>query len=150
MSEISRWFLHGEPTGDGRVEAEIRRHYSTGPNEPERGPDLIEGTVGFEALAYMDESEEIKRHTHEDGSVLLSALDDEVEEELLETFQKKDELETDGGRKLRTPLTPASTKAELASTVSSHALDTIEAGGPEADEIADALREVADVIDTDD
>lgn len=87
----TRWFAYDEPTGNERVEAEIRTVYQTGPNEPSREDDVTIGTVGYEALEMMDEDEEIQRHTHEDFSVLLSGLSAEKEQEFLKTFQEDDQ-----------------------------------------------------------
>lgn len=88
----SRWFSYGEPTGNGRVEAEIRTTYESGPNE-QRDDDVREGTVAFEALEVLEESEAVQEHRHDDGSVLLSALPHDVEDELLETFEPVAEVE---------------------------------------------------------
>ena len=90
MMQNTRWFAYGEPTENGRVEAEVRTTYQTGPNEPSREDDVKTGTVGFEALDMMEEDDEIKHHTHEDDSVLLSGLSPETEEEFLETFEEEE------------------------------------------------------------
>lgn len=82
------WFEYGEPTADDRVEAEIRTTYQTGPNAPRRDDDVQDGTVGFEALEMMEENEEIQEHLHQDGSVCLSGLPEEVETEFLKTFEE--------------------------------------------------------------
>lgn len=82
----SRWFEYGEPTDGDRVEATVRTTYATGPNET-REDDVERGTVAMSALDLLDESDEIREHTHDDGSVLLSALDGETERELLATFE---------------------------------------------------------------
>lgn len=88
-AQPTRWFEYGEPTGEPeRFEATIRTTYETGPNES-REDDVIEGTVGAEALVLMDFIDEIVEHTHDDGSVMLSGLSDEVEDELLETFEEE-------------------------------------------------------------
>jgi hypothetical protein len=90
--QTSRWFEYGEPVGQ-RVEATIRTTYETGPNEEPRGDDVQRGTVAFEALELMQDSEEIAAHTHDDGAVLLSALSDDAESELLETFEPMGDIE---------------------------------------------------------
>ena len=87
MAQNTRWFAYGEPTGNDRVKAEIRTAYQTGPNEPPRDDDVKTGTVEYEALEMMDEHGEVQEHTHEDGSVMLSGLSPETEEEFLETFE---------------------------------------------------------------
>lgn len=86
MTQRTRWFEYGEPTGEGRVEAEIRTTYHTGPNEW-RDDDVQRGTVALEALEALEDNEEVQEHTHDDGSVMLSALSEDAEAELLETFQ---------------------------------------------------------------
>jgi hypothetical protein len=90
MTEITRWFEYGEPTDDDeRVEATIRWSFQTGPNEPSRKDELKEGTIGYEALDMMENDEEIKQHTHDDDSVMLSGLSKEKEEQFLETFEEE-------------------------------------------------------------
>lgn len=91
-AQTSRWFEYGEPTGSGRVEARIRTTYQTGPNEQTRDDDIEFGTVSFDALGLLDTDAEISSHQHDDGSVLLSALSDDAERRLLDTFEADDTL----------------------------------------------------------
>lgn len=84
-AQTSRWFEYGEPVDGDRVEATIRTAYETGPNES-REDDVRRGTIPIEALDVLDDPD-VQRHVHEDGALLLSAVDDEiVEEMLLEDF----------------------------------------------------------------
>lgn len=92
-AQITRWFKYDEPTGNGRVEAVIRTVYQTGPNDIVRDDDVQHGTVAYDALEVMDQNEEVQNHTHDDGSVMLSGLSDETEDELLETFEAIDMAE---------------------------------------------------------
>lgn len=89
-AQTERWFVYGEPAGENSVEAEIITAYHTGPNE-QREDDVRRGTVGYDALEMMEKNEEIQHHTHDDGSVLLSGLSLETEDELLATFEENDE-----------------------------------------------------------
>lgn len=86
MAQVTRWFEYGEPVGNQRVEATLRTTYETGPNES-RDDDVEEGTVGYAALDVLEENEEVQYHTHDDGSVMLSGLSAEAEEELLATWR---------------------------------------------------------------
>jgi len=87
MAQRTRWFECHEPTGNGRVKADIRTEYQTGPNERPRDDDVQQGTVAFSALDVMEQNEEVQQHTHVDGSVMLSVLSEEAEDTLLRTFK---------------------------------------------------------------
>jgi len=87
MAQRTRWFEYHEPTGNGRVKADIRTEYQTGPNERPRDDDVQQGTVAFSALDVMEQNEEVQQHTHVDGSVMLSVLSEEAEDTLLRTFK---------------------------------------------------------------
>jgi len=92
-AQITRWFEYREPTGNARVEAVIRTTYQTGPSERPRDDDVQHGTVEYDALDVMEQNEEVQHHTHDDGSVMLSGLSEETEDELLETFKPIDMAE---------------------------------------------------------
>lgn len=86
MTEQMRWFEYGEPIDNKRVKACIRTTYQTGPHESQRDDDVVEGTVTFDTLELIAESDEIQQHVHDDESISLSMMDDETEESLLEDF----------------------------------------------------------------
>lgn len=84
----NRWFEYGEPLPDGdRVEAAIRTTYESDPDGPVREPDVERGTVSIEALDLLQEAP-FEQHVRTDGRVWLSALPDDAEDELLETFER--------------------------------------------------------------
>jgi len=72
----------GEPTGDGRVWAVRHVEFETGPGQS-REDDLTIGTVPMGLLDTIDESE----HLHSDGSLLLSAVNDDLRAEIGEAFK---------------------------------------------------------------
>jgi len=77
----SHWIEYGEPTGNGRVEATKRTTYHTGPNNS-RDDDVIHGTVSFETVDII----EGHKHQHDDGSLLLSEVDNDKRETINEDF----------------------------------------------------------------
>lgn len=81
-AQPTHWMTYGEPVGDGRVAAEHRTTYATGPNET-RADDVRTGTLPMDALEIWDESE----HVHDDGSLCLSAMDDDARERLEAAFE---------------------------------------------------------------
>lgn len=81
----TRWFMYGEPTGNGRVEAEIRQTYNDGSTDT-----VTYGTVGYESIELIENDERIQLHTQVDNNVILSSLSDEKEDELLETWEEHD------------------------------------------------------------
>lgn len=87
MSQPTRWLEFGEPIGDDRVEAVRRTSYETGPNEELREPDVVRGTLPIERLDLL-EDDRVGEHLHQDGSIMLSGLDDETEDELLEGWER--------------------------------------------------------------
>jgi len=90
--QTTRWFEYGEPVGDRRAEAYIRRTYQTGPNEETRPDDIERGLITFEGLDLLEHDAELREHIHDDGSLLLSGLSVEAEERLLAHFKTESEL----------------------------------------------------------
>lgn len=89
-AQVTHWMEYGEPTDDGRVEATKRVVYQTGPNE-QRDDDVTRGTLSMDALDVWDENPEA---VHDDGSLELSALDDETRAALEAEFEPlKPEIE---------------------------------------------------------
>lgn len=88
-AEVTHWLEYGEPTGDGRVEATHRITYMTA-NET-RGDDVIEGTLSYEGLVFGFGENADAEHVHDDGSLLLSALDDEKRAAVMDEFEPNDE-----------------------------------------------------------
>jgi len=82
MTQRTKWLTLGEPTGDGRVWAVRHLEFETGPGQS-RDDELTIGTVPMGLLDTIDESE----HLHTDGSLLLSAVDDDVRAEIGEVFK---------------------------------------------------------------
>jgi len=82
VTQRTEWLTIGEPTGDGRVWAVRRVEFETGPAESREGR-LTVGTVPMDVLDTIDESE----HLHTDGSLLLSAVDDDLRAEIREAFK---------------------------------------------------------------
>lgn len=87
MVQQTRWFEIGEPVENDRVEATIRTTYQTGPNTSGRSDDVEHGTIDIDVVGMMEDAP-IAEHVHEDGSVLLSALDSEAEVQLLGSFKQ--------------------------------------------------------------
>jgi len=84
MAEVTEWMEYGEPLeGHDRVHATKRVVYETGPLE-DAEDDVINGTIPMDILELWDESE----HVHEDGSLLLSALDDETRKRIDDAFEE--------------------------------------------------------------
>lgn len=71
-----------EPTGNNRVRAIKRITYETGPLKS-KSDDVELGTLPMEMLEMWDTSE----HVHEDGSLMLSGLDDETREQIEAAFE---------------------------------------------------------------
>lgn len=89
-AQTTRWFEYGDPGAGDRVSVTIRTAYQTGPNESPR-PDKVEfGTLPVDDLALLDK-EAYSEHIHSDGSLLLSALSVEDEEELLSELERDEE-----------------------------------------------------------
>lgn len=86
MAVPSRWFEYGDPGTSDRVPVVLRTTYETGSNEGARSDDVEFGSIPLEDLALLDE-EPIAGHAHSDGSVLLSALPDDAEAELLANYE---------------------------------------------------------------
>lgn len=89
-----RWLEVGEtvcsPGADDHDRAEVRlvtefRPPSVG--EPRPDPDVEQGTLAVDALGLLEESP-VAEHVQADGSVMLSALPDDAEAELLATFRQ--------------------------------------------------------------
>ena len=65
----TEWIEYGQPLSNGRVRATRRTVYS----DPEMNDEVWFGSIPMELLKIWERSE----HEHDDGSLLLSALDDE-------------------------------------------------------------------------
>lgn len=86
MQQQTRWFEYGEPIDNDRAEVTIRTEYSTGPFDMPRTNDIEEGTIPIRNLDLLDEKPFVG-HVHKDGSLILGALPDWAEEELLDGFK---------------------------------------------------------------
>lgn len=82
-TNVTHWLEYDEPTEDERVGATHRVVYETGPNEPSRDDDVTYGTLPLDALQVWEDSP----HVHDDGTLLLSATDDETREYLENAFR---------------------------------------------------------------
>lgn len=90
MAEVTHWLEYGEPIGNQRVEAVHRVTYMTGPNE-QRDDDVIHGTLTFEGLELF-ESEEYDTALHDDGLLMLSALEDKKRDTIMAEFEALPEM----------------------------------------------------------
>lgn len=91
MTNVFHWLEYGEPTGEHSVEATHRITYMTGPNEPPRDDDTTEGTLSYDGLVLGFGENIDAEHVHDDGSLLLSALDDEKRDAVMAEFDPDDE-----------------------------------------------------------
>jgi len=87
VTQRTEWLTIGEPTGDGRVWAVRHVEFETGPSQS-RDDELTIGTVPMGLLDTIDESE----YLHSDGSLLLSALDDDLRSEIEGAFRPEQTL----------------------------------------------------------
>lgn len=83
MATATHWLEYGEPIDNDRVEARIRTEWETGPNGL-RSDNVELGTIPMELLDVIEGHE----HQHEDGSLLLSALDSDERERIEDAFEK--------------------------------------------------------------
>lgn len=78
----THWLEYGEPVDGDRVQATKRVTYQTGPNEA-REDDVTIGTLPMAAIEIWDESD----HVHDDGTLMLSAVDDDTRDYLESVFE---------------------------------------------------------------
>ncbi len=80
------WFEYGEPTGNGRIKAEIRRRYWTDSDNNSPKEDVRVGTVPADILGIVEGHE----HQHVDGQLLLSAMDADERDRIESAFEDYD------------------------------------------------------------
>lgn len=80
-SQVTHWLTFGEPTGRDSVWAARLIEYETGPAES-RSDDITIGTVPIDVFNAVQQSD----HLHTDGSLMVSALDDETRTMVEEGF----------------------------------------------------------------
>jgi len=80
------WFEYDEPTGNGRIEAEIRRRYWTDSDSRPPKEDVRAGTVPADILGMIEGHE----YQDEDGRLLLSAMDAEERDPIESVFEDYD------------------------------------------------------------
>jgi len=85
-AQVTHWLEYGEPTGNDQVEAIHRVTYITGPNE-RREDDVAVGTLSYEGLELGFGENNSAEHVHDDGSLELSALDDEKRDKIMAEFE---------------------------------------------------------------
>lgn len=84
--QVTHWLEYGDPIdGEQAVEATHRISYETGPNDS-REDEVREGVLTFDGLTRGWGENDEKEHVHEDGSLLLSALDDDEREAVMAEF----------------------------------------------------------------
>jgi hypothetical protein len=89
-AQVTHWLEYGEPIGEtDQVEATHRIAYHTGPNES-RDDRVTEGRLTFDGLTIGFGENDEGEHVHEDGSLLLSALDDHKRERVMAEFEPED------------------------------------------------------------
>lgn len=87
-AQTTHWLEYGEPIGGGDsqyVDATHRITYETGPNESHED-EVIYGRIPIELLDLIEGHE----HQHEDGSLLLSALDNDERERIEQAFEHEE------------------------------------------------------------
>ena len=87
----THWLEYGEPIqGTQTVEATHRVVYHSGPYQS-YDDDVTEGRLTFDGLMIGFGENDEGEHVHEDGSLLLSALDDDKRERVMAEFEPEDE-----------------------------------------------------------
>lgn len=90
MAEATHWLEYGDPiAGTEKVEATHRVTYMTGPNE-QRDDDVVEGTLTYDGLSKGWGENHENEHVHDDGSLCLSAMDDDERTAVMAEFEPAD------------------------------------------------------------
>lgn len=88
-AQSTHWLEYGEPVDGERVEAVHRITYQTGANG-HREDDVRYGTLSYEGLNLGFGDNDDAEHVHDDGSLMLSALDGDKREAIMAEFEPAD------------------------------------------------------------
>lgn len=84
----THWLEYGEPIeGEQAVEAIHRITHQTGPNEAAREDDVTVGKLSYEGLEIGFGENDNAEHVHDDGSLMVSGLDEEKRERVMDEFE---------------------------------------------------------------
>jgi hypothetical protein len=83
----THWLEYGEPIdGEQKVEATHTVTYDTGPNESIED-DVTNGTLTYDGLTLGFGENDGAEHVHDDGSLILSALDPDKHDRIMAEFE---------------------------------------------------------------